>query len=226
MSNCIFESGCEPLVPVKIVRELHGICGNIGQVEAPTTCLKCKSGVEHHYCTRNHGRPSKSLSGHDMAQVKSQKIIPAGSSCPSSYVEQSHPTRSGNSQNDTLVQKAKGTDNYFSHFRLEEYISLLEQLSGQVFLRSCINGVDLLVFSSKVLPKDYIVGYKQGFLWGIFRHRHGKLGSAVEGTMVEDMDGDASDDDDDDDDDVDMEVDMVNFKVIADNVSSSHQVLL
>ncbi|KAK1374250.1 hypothetical protein POM88_030443 [Heracleum sosnowskyi] len=98
-------------------RELRGICGNIGQVEAPTTCLKCKSGVEHHYCTRNHSRPSKFLAGHDMDQVKTQNIIPAGS-FPLRYVEQLHPTRSGNTWNDVSVQKAKGADNYFSLFRL------------------------------------------------------------------------------------------------------------
>ncbi|KAK1374252.1 hypothetical protein POM88_030445 [Heracleum sosnowskyi] len=382
-------------------RELRGICGNIGQVEAPTTCLKCKSGVEHHYCTRNHSRPSKSLAGHDMDQVKSQNIIPAGS-FPSRYVEQLHPTRSGNTRNDASVQKAKGADNYFSLFRgtfrlkdekttsihlgahptlhaplkvgrvhfppravigtsffggaalmdwtcwyfllkffpkiilrelrdicgkgvealttcakcksgvehhyclrnrsrpsksvssgvelamknlyaenavhtvegtfptncstdaswmitfrlkderttsiylgahpashapaklkqfseempkvlefeccsyedflrtvfkgcdpdeediglyffpdnvnrSDEYSFLLEQLSGQFFLRSCIDEVDLLLFSSKVLQKDNSEWYKHDFLWGMFRHCHGKLRSAMEGTVVEDM---------------------------------------
>ncbi|KAK1400735.1 hypothetical protein POM88_000340 [Heracleum sosnowskyi] len=72
--------------------------------------------------------------------------------------------------------------------RLDEYISQLEKLSGNVFLRSCINGVELLVFTSKVLHKDYRKRNTSDFLWGMFRRRHGKSRGAVEETPVADRD--------------------------------------
>ena len=62
-----------------------------------------------------------------MAQMKPQDTIPVDSSCkakgkpksgPSKYLEQLHPTRSGNSQNNTWVHNAKGTHNNFSLFML------------------------------------------------------------------------------------------------------------
>lgn len=72
--------------------------------------------------------------------------------------------------------------------RLNEYISQLEKLSGDLFLRSCINGVELLVFTSKVLHKDYRNRNKSNFLWGMYRRRHGKGRGAVEETMMADRD--------------------------------------
>ncbi|XP_074329382.1 uncharacterized protein LOC141667007 isoform X1 [Apium graveolens] len=270
----------------RTLRELRGTFGNIGQLEEPTTCHKCKCGVEHRYCTRNHSRSSKSVADHDMASPPNN--IPVDSSCPSKHVEQSHPIRSENTENDTSLKKAKGVefsreaepknlsaendvhtvegtfpsncspvpswmgtfrlkyektasiylgahptlhalpkvkeysenipkvlefepclyadflrtafkgcdpgegDMGFYFFpdnknRLDEYIFLMEQLSDQFFLRSCIDEVDLLVFSSKVLHKDYSEWYRHDFLWGMFRHRHGKLRNAMEEKVGEDV---------------------------------------
>nr|XP_017237917.1 PREDICTED: uncharacterized protein LOC108210965 isoform X1 [Daucus carota subsp. sativus] len=91
--------------------------------------------------------------------------------------------------------------------RPNAYISHLEQLSGNFFLRSCIDGVELLVFTSKVLHKDYRKRNKCDFLWGIYRHRHRKLKVAVEETMVVDMDIDSEE--------VDMEVDMIGGETVG-----------
>lgn len=94
-----------------------------------------------------------------------------------------------------------------NRIRPDVYISHLEQLSGNYFLRSCIDGVELLVFSSKVLHKDYRKRNKCDFLWGIYRHRHRKLKGAAEETMVVDMEIDSED--------VDMEVDMVGGEIVG-----------
>ncbi|KAK1399315.1 hypothetical protein POM88_009178 [Heracleum sosnowskyi] len=94
--------------------------------------------------------------------------------------------------------------------RPDVYISHLEQLSGNYFLRSCIDGVELLVFTSKVLHKDYRKRNKCDFLWGMYRHRHRKLKGAAEETMVVDMDVDMEVDMD-----VDMEVDMVGGEIVG-----------
>ncbi|KAL8148648.1 uncharacterized protein LOC141708394 isoform X2 [Apium graveolens] len=89
--------------------------------------------------------------------------------------------------------------------RPDVYISHLELLSENYFLRSCIDGVELLVFSSKVLHKDHPKLDKCDFLWGIYRRRHRKPKGVAEEKMVVDMDIDSED--------VDMEVDMVGGEI-------------
>ncbi|KAK1374249.1 hypothetical protein POM88_030442 [Heracleum sosnowskyi] len=224
--------------PKIILRELRDICGK--GVEALTTCAKCKSGVEHHYCLRNRSRPSKSVSSGVELAMKNlyaenavhtvEGTFPTNCSTDASWMITfrlkderttsiylgAHPASHAPaklkqfseempkvlefeccSYEDFLRTVFKGCDPdeediglYFfpdNVNRSDEYSFLLEQLSGQFFLRSCIDEVDLLLFSSKVLQKDNSEWYKHDFLWGMFRHCHGKLRSAMEGTVVEDM---------------------------------------
>ncbi|GAY55927.1 hypothetical protein CUMW_167850 [Citrus unshiu] len=58
----------------------------------------------------------------------------------------------------------------------EQYDSLLELLEMRdLVLKSCINGVELLIFSSKILQANSS-GFKLGsFLWGVYHEVQGKL---------------------------------------------------
>ncbi|XP_017242106.1 PHD finger-containing protein 1 isoform X2 [Daucus carota subsp. sativus] len=67
--------------------------------------------------------------------------------------------------------------------RPDGYMFLLQQLSRNLFLRSYIDGVELLVFTSKVLQKEYRKRNKSYFLWGLYRRRHGKRKGAFQSSQ-------------------------------------------
>ncbi|KAG5248991.1 Zinc finger, PHD-type [Salix suchowensis] len=127
-----------------------------------------KSGILISSCDgiQAHASSCASRKVHEIACKLPQKIVAEQASCLVLW-----PTQPSESQakeeNIALYFFAKDLESYESNYRI-----LLEYMTkNDLGLKANIDGLDLLIFSSKLLPKRSQRWNQMLFLWGVFREK-------------------------------------------------------